>query len=263
MIATSEAAPEDATSGGLVADVSRALSIKDAPQAQLFEAYRQEAAVHRELLLLGAPVPAGWRQFRQFLLDLGPSPGGPGWVVALKPGSNEAYSAMTAHWAKADDPEAVYWVRSEGSSRGGWNRTPAADEGTDAASDVAVDFSHVDMLMPDPGKQKAFKQAFQLWRRQVKPAFAKAATPTFLFLYSTVWALKELHDNLNAKGLMSEHTARMKVREQDPAWSKYSEHMAHAQATIGVLSEFSSYSLITELDKLAERLVRTEQKFRA
>ena len=181
----------------------------------------------------------------------------------MKVGASLAYTAATARWARADDPEAVYWVRKEGSSRGEWNRTPSAGDSNDAPAHIAADFSHVDMLLPDAEKQKAFKQAFQLWRRQVKPAFAKKATPTFLFLYSTVWALKELHDKLDAKGLMSEHTARMKAREQDPAWNKYCEHMAHAQVTIGILPEFSSYSLITELDKLAERLVRTEQKFRA
>jgi hypothetical protein len=255
-------AQEGATSGGLVTDAPRALSIKDAQQGQLFEAYRQEAAVHRELMLLGAPVPSGWRQFRQFLLDLGPCPAGPGWVVALKAGAGGAYNTTTARWAQADDPEAVYWVKSEGSGRGEWNKAPVA-AAKEPSSIVSDDFSQVDVLLPDPGKQKAFKLAFQLWRRQVKPAFAKAATPTFLFLYSTVLALKELRDNLNAKGLMSEHTARMKAREQDPAWNKYCEHMAHAQVTIGALPEFSSYSLITALDKLAERLVSTEQKFRA
>ena len=101
-----------------------------------------------------------------------------------------------------------------------------------------------------------------MWRRQVKPNFRKAATPAFLFLYSTVSALRELRDRLAAEGLMDEHTARNDAREHHPAWSKYCELMGRAQAVMAMLPEFGSYSLFSELDKLEQRLIKTERKYR-
>ncbi len=181
---------------------------------------------------------------------------------------------MKVEWRKAADPNAFYWRKDPGGSgQADWNRPgrvaaqpnqPAKPE-TQVAPDEAALFSApgVDQWMPsDPAKREAFKKAFRAWRSQVKPAFRGSALPAFLFLYSTAFLLQELRNELDAAGLWNMHTARQEERDNHPAWTKYCDHLGRAQVALATLPALQDYSLFTDLDKLIERLIFSEKRFR-
>ncbi len=254
--------------------------IKDMHQGGLFTAFAREAVVHRDLIVSRAPVPSTWRSFRQFMLDIGPAPEGDGWVLSLKDESAHAYEPGNTRWAQAADPLAFFWRKEPGGVQGEWNRAPrleapasasgstgppvsaaAANEAEEAAFYAG---SAVQGWLPaDAERQAAFKRAFRMWRSQVKPSHRASAKPAFLFLYSTALLLKDLRGELMAAGLWDAHTARQKERDKHPAWGRYCEHLMRAEAALSSLPELNGYSLYSDLDKLIERLVRTEQKYRS
>jgi len=46
-------------------------------------------------------------------------------------------------------------------------------------------------LPPDPTRKQNFFEAFRIWHMQVQPQFARAATPTFLFLFIALPVMRE------------------------------------------------------------------------
>lgn len=245
--------------------------IKDMNQPALFSTYGREAMVHRDLIVSRAPMPSTWRSFRQFMLDVGPAPEGDGWILSLVDDSQRGYEPGKVRWAKAADPLAFYWRKEPGDLQGEWNRSPHSDDAVEPIAPVGPEVDEETLfhgngveqwLPPDPDKRAAFKQAFRFWRSQVKPAHRAAAKPAFLFLYSTCLLLKDLRNELIAAGLWDAHTARQQERDRHPAWGKYCEHLMRAESALITLPEFGGYSLYSDLDKLIERLVKTEHKYR-
>lgn len=245
--------------------------IKDMNQPMLFATFGREAIVHRDLIVSRAPVPSTWRSFRQFMLDVGPAPDGEGWILSLVDDSHRAYEPGKVRWSKPADPLAFYWKKDPADVQGEWNRSPIVEDPAEPAFQAGPEVDEeslfsghaVEQWLPaDPDKRAAFKQAFHFWRMQVKPAHRAAAKPAFLFLYSTCLLLKDLRNELITAGLWDAHTARQNERDRHPAWGRYCEHLMRAEAALCSLPEFGGYSLYSDLDKLIERLVRTERKYR-
>ncbi len=239
-------------------------------QVQLFNTYGREAAVHRDLMVSGAPAPSTWRNFRQFMLDVGPAPEGDNWILAVNDDTDKVYNPGRVRWTKSDDPLVLYW-RKEG-SQGAWNRErknarSVEDQLLSQLShmdDVPEEDDRVDEWMPqDPEKQASFNKTFRLWHAHVKPAFIGSARPAFLFLYTALFVLKESRDELKALGLWTNDASRADALHAHPTWHRYCDHLRRAEAALASLPEFRQYSPHAQLDEMLADVVRTEQQFRA
>ena len=118
-------------------------------------------------------------------------------------------------------------------------------------------------LPPDPARKANFFEAFRIWHMQVQPQFARAATPTFLFLYIALPVMKECRDELMAQSLWNPLGQRaMNARDTHVAWKKYCEFMPRAQVAMMEIPIYATYSLLSDLDALCERIIVAEKRFR-
>ena len=118
-------------------------------------------------------------------------------------------------------------------------------------------------LPPDPARKAGFFEAYRVWHMQVQPQFSRAATPTFLFLYIALPVMKECRDELMGLGLWSPLGQRaMNARDTHIAWKKYCEFMPRAQVAMMEIPIYATYSLLSDLDALCERIVVAEKRFR-
>lgn len=119
-------------------------------------------------------------------------------------------------------------------------------------------------LPPEENKKDSFLEAFRVWHMQVLPPYSRAATPTFLFLFIALPMMKECRDELIDLNLWTPLGHRAEAaRDAHIAWKKYTELMPRAQAAMMEIPIYASYSLLSELDKLCERIVTAESRFRA
>jgi hypothetical protein len=271
-------------SGPSIASVLRSLGppswaprINALNQIQLFNEFPHEAQIQRDLIVSGAPVPTTWRQFRQFLYDVGPCPaeGGP-WILAMiDDNSGRLYERGKVRWANPNEPDVFYWRKAEDSSQGGWNRPPPnrqaqAEESIAALlgemPDLPEDTTAQEMvnewLPDDEEKRQIFQDSFRLWRSILPPRNRRRARPQFLFLYITLEVMKEAREELLAAGLWSDIPDTQSDAFNHPAWKRYMDQLAKAQMALAFLPEFSGYSLFSQLDVLHEQVVRSEQQLR-
>ncbi|WP_201723002.1 hypothetical protein [Caulobacter sp. X] len=118
-------------------------------------------------------------------------------------------------------------------------------------------------LPPDPARKAGFFEAYRIWHLQVQPQFAKAATPTFLFLYIALPVMKQCRDDLIDLDLWNPLGQRaLNARDSHVAWKKYTEFMPRAQVAMMEIPIYATYSLLTDLDALCERIVTAEKRFR-
>lgn len=118
-------------------------------------------------------------------------------------------------------------------------------------------------LPPDPARKAGFFEAFRIWHMQVQPQFARAATPTFLFLYIALPVMKECRDELMTLNLWNPLGQRaMNARDGHIAWKKYCEFMPRAQVAMMEIPIYATYSLLSDLDALCERIIVAEKRFR-
>ena len=118
-------------------------------------------------------------------------------------------------------------------------------------------------LPPDPARKAGFFEAYRVWHMQVQPQFSRAATPTFLFLYIALPVMKECRDQLQALDLWNPLGQRaMNARDGHVAWKKYCEFMPRAQVAIMEIPIYATYSLLSDLDALSERILTAEKRFR-
>ena len=118
-------------------------------------------------------------------------------------------------------------------------------------------------LPPDPARKAGFFEAYRIWHMQVQPQFSRAATPTFLFLYIALPVMKECRDQLQALDLWNPLGQRaMNARDAHVAWKKYCEFMPRAQVAIMEIPIYATYSLLSDLDALSERILTAEKRFR-
>ncbi|MDB5457834.1 MAG: hypothetical protein JWP92_3419 [Caulobacter sp.] len=121
----------------------------------------------------------------------------------------------------------------------------------------------VQWLPPDPKRKASFFEAFRIWHMQVQPQFGRAATPTFLFLYIALPVMKECRDELIDLDLWNPLGQRaMNARDKHIAWKKYCEFMPRAQVAMMEIPIYATYSLLSDLDALCERIVTAERRFR-
>jgi hypothetical protein len=118
-------------------------------------------------------------------------------------------------------------------------------------------------LPPDPVRKAGFFEAFRIWHMQVQPQFSRAATPTFLFLYIALPVMKECRDELMSLSLWNPLGQRaMNARDGHIAWKKYCEFMPRAQVAMMEIPIYATYSLLSDLDPLCERIITAEKRFR-
>ncbi|AZS22884.1 MULTISPECIES: hypothetical protein [unclassified Caulobacter] len=118
-------------------------------------------------------------------------------------------------------------------------------------------------LPPDPVRKAGFFEAYRIWHLQVQPQFARAATPTFLFLYIALPVMKQCRDELMDLDLWNPLGQRaLNARDNHPAWKKYTEFMPRAQVAMMEIPIYATYSLLSDLDALCERITTAEKRFR-
>lgn len=118
-------------------------------------------------------------------------------------------------------------------------------------------------LPPDPKRKAGFFEAFRIWHMQVQPQFSRAATPTFLFLYIALPVMKDCRDELMDLSLWNPLGQRaMNARDGHLAWKKYCEFMPRAQVAMMEIPIYATYSLLSDLDALCERITTAEKRFR-
>jgi len=118
-------------------------------------------------------------------------------------------------------------------------------------------------LPPDPVRKAGFFEAYRIWHLQVQPQFAKAATPTFLFLYIALPVMKQCRDELVDLDLWNPLGQRaLNARDSHPSWKKYTEFMPRAQVAMMEIPIYATYSLLSDLDALCERIITAEKRFR-
>jgi hypothetical protein len=133
-----------------------------------------------------------------------------------------------------------------------------------AASADEVINEKADWLPPEPERRKNFLQAFRLWHLQVQPNFSRAATPAFLFLYSALQVMREARDQLIAEDLWNPLGDKAtRARDAHPAWNRYCDFMSRAQVALLEIPIYATYSLLSDLDALHDRVVAAERRFRA
>ena len=107
------------------------------------------------------------------------------------------------------------------------------------------------------------KDRFRIWHMQVQPQFSRAATPTFLFLYIALPVMKQCRDELMDLDLWNPLGQRaMAARDNHIAWKKYTEFMPRAQVALMEIPIYATYSLLSDLDALCERILTAEKRFR-
>jgi hypothetical protein len=118
-------------------------------------------------------------------------------------------------------------------------------------------------LPPDPTRKAGFFEAYRIWHLQVQPQFGRAATPTFLFLYIALPVMKQCRDELMDLDLWNPLGQRaMAARDNHISWKKYTEFMPRAQVALMEIPIYATYSLLSDLDALCERIVVAEKRFR-
>lgn len=133
-----------------------------------------------------------------------------------------------------------------------------------AASADEVINEKADWLPPEPERRKNFLQAFRLWHLQVQPSFSRAATPAFLYLYSALQVMREARDQLISEDLWNPLGDKAtRARDAHPAWNRYCDFMSRAQVALLEIPIYATYSLLSDLDALHDRVVAAERRFRA
>jgi len=261
--------------------------VQGASIPDLMKAYGREAGIHRNMLLRrGTGMSPAWREFKRFLIDLGPcpddtqvlgfvddhdvtyAPGRARWMPADEAAAQEARLAEVAAQAMAETA-AADWRR--GPKRGVMPpraapkpvapEKPAAPVVRTSAQSLIDPKSN--WLPADPERRDAFLKVYHAWHSQVLPQYSASATPAFLFAFSALPVLMKCQDDLTALDLWDPLTDRAhQAKEEHPAWKKYCEFLPRAHAALAEIGTYSDYSLFTQLADLIERVVKAEKRFR-
>lgn len=272
--------------------------VERADLRELMMQFRREADVHRSIMLRrGTGVASEWKNFRQFLLDVGPCPDAqhdliPHWSHEKSFGPGRVRWAPRGTPPKVAPPKPVSEAKKAGDGFGQWTtlngvqvtysslserlNTPlppilyALNAGA-TADGVAAEVKAADAMMnvaaiwlpADPKRREGFFMAFRAWRLQVKPDFQSHASPAFLFLYSVLPVMRESRDELVRLDLWKPLThSKWSAREAHISWKRYCEMLPRAQTALSELKAYSSYSLESELDLLCGRILEAEKRFR-
>ena len=268
-------------------------------QRLLMAKYRHEAAEHRRILFgRGSGMDPSWRNFRQFLADMGPAPDDQHVVARVTPG-DLTYGPGKCAWLHRDrQPALSAPVQAEPAparTMGLWasvggqpveygalaKRLGVPFEAMTVAlrtgqspEDLVQQASVADTLVasagaeawlpPERERRKAFFTAYRMWHMQVHPRFATAATPAFLYLYSALPGMTKIRDSLVALNLWNPPTEqRRQQRNAHDLWRRYCDSMIRVEAARAEFAIYRQYSLTDEIDDLWARVRQAEARFRA
>ncbi|QUD88536.1 hypothetical protein [Phenylobacterium montanum] len=261
--------------------------------------YRHEAAEHRRILFgRGSGMDPTWRNFRQFLADMGPAPDADHLVTRVTPGdltyapgkcawihrdrqpaltqaANEPVPAKTfGLWASVGGQPVEYaslakrlGVPFEAMAvalRSGQSPEELVQQAHVAESLVSGSAADASWLPPERERREAFLTAYRMWHMQVHPRYAAAATPAFLYLYSALPGMKKTRDALISLGLWNPPTEQgRQARSVHDLWRRYCDSMLRVEGARAEFSIYKQYSLTDELDELWARVHQAEERFRA
>ncbi len=252
----------------------------------------------RELKRIVAEYPQGvhplWMDFRQFLADVGPSPGPSYRLVPSDISKAGSYRPGGVRWAtranltKAQQPLPpqprpvhAQWTMLAGMpiqyaelpERLGLSFATisaalaengdldALAQGVEGARDAIAE---LEWFSSSTSHQQAFREAFMAWRLRVSPRYRPAATPKFLYLYMLLPAMAEAKATLAKVGLWAPQTREMvERRDASYTWRRFNEMLPKTAATIAEFEIYRQFSLIDDIETLSERVVAAERQFRA
>ncbi|MBV9511643.1 MAG: hypothetical protein JO303_15325, partial [Caulobacteraceae bacterium] len=225
-------------------------------QQALQAKYSHEVAEHRRILFSrGSGMFPAWRNFRQFLVDLGPAPSDEHLATRVSP-TDLSYSPGKVAWLHRDKQPALVdrWSLMESSppsASGQWVTVRGKSvQYTALANHLGVPFGAMALALRNSQspeelvqqasigetlaqcdtpwlpaeRREAFFKGFRMWHMQVQPRFAAAATPAFLYLYSALPSMVKCRDELAQADLWERATERGKSqRSVHGAWKRFCE----------------------------------------
>lgn len=265
-------------------------------QAQnLHQEYKHEAAEHRRILFeRGSGLYAGWKDFRNFLQDLGPAPSDEHMATRLMAG-DLTYGPGRVAWMHRSFQRAPVNPLSKitpksGESYSQWLTVQGTTiEFTDLARALGVPFEAMavalrsgttpDQLVkqasiaetlaqaPSPWlsdeRRDAFMVGYRMWHMQIQPAYAAEASPGFLFIFGALPNMLKIKASLLEIGLWDPPTQKGKEERQNhDLWRRYCENMARIESARVDIAPLRQYSLASEIEELWEHVKKLERRFR-
>ncbi len=295
-----------------------AKDLRDLSTQELHRKYSAEASTHRNILISrGTGVAPQWREFKNFLGEIGTKPSGDHSLVLLNR-YERTYGPGRAKWMTAEEQaaheiefdrlraeqqreEQLLLHKTAAAKRAATPNAPSFGQFTpmagrqvsytEVAKRLAIPINALSKTMPvgtsadelvkrsaasndlineqatwlppDPARKAGFFEAYRIWHLQVQPQFGRAATPTFLFLYIALPVMKQCRDELMDLDLWNPLGQRaLNARDNHVAWKKYTEFMPRAQVAMMEIPIYATYSLLSDLDALCERITTAEKRFR-
>jgi hypothetical protein len=257
--------------------------------------YRHEASEHRRMLLeRGSGLCPTWKNFKRFLLDVGPAPSpdhlatrltardltyGPGKVAwmhrhnqpvpvdplaAVKPGAAQGHS----QWLIIDGKPIEYTTLAgllevPFEAMAVALRNKVTPEMLVQQASIAKTLCQAATPFLPPERREAFLAAFRMWHMQIRPIYAASATPGFLFIYSALPNMLKLMNSLVDLDLWDPPTMKGKNERRDhDLWRRYCEIMVRVESARMECPIASDFSLTSQVPQLWERMRTTEERFR-
>ncbi|WP_158917133.1 hypothetical protein [Caulobacter sp. S45] len=253
--------------------------------------FKLESAEHRRIVFdRNAKFPDVWRDFRSFLLSVGPCPGEHYRLAATLGerayGDDSRWEHKGAKRPAAPppppSPETTYsqWTMISGqpvevaklstslgvpfsSIAAALNAGRQPDELVKQSDVASALLGDINWFSAEPQHQDAFRQAFRAWHMKVNPRFAEMATPKFLYLYILLPDMIRCKTALADTDLWDPPTEWQKrLRDASPIWKRYCELFPKAQLAAQEFKTYRQYSLTSQLEDLWTRIQSTEARFR-
>jgi hypothetical protein len=275
--------------------MNRSNAARAAPQNQLFQDYKHEAAEHRRILFeRGSGLSPAWKDFRSFLSDLGPAPSTEHLATRLMAG-DLTYAPGRVAWMHRSfqrapvSPLAKFTPKS-GESHSQWLSVQGVMiEFSDLARTLGVPFEAMAVALrnkvspeqlvqqasiaetlaqaPSPWmsdeRRAAFMAGYRMWHMQIHPQHASDATPGFLFVYGGLPNLLNIKKSLDDVGLWDPPTQKGKDdRQNHDLWRRYCENMAKIESARTEISTLKQYSLSSQVPEMWDYVKKLELRFR-
>ena len=262
---------------------------------ELYQEHKHEAAEHRRILFeRGSGLSPSWKDFRNFLHDLGPAPSGEHLATRLMAG-DLTYAPGRVAWIHRSfrrapvNPLARITPKS-GESHSQWLEVQGVQiEFTDLAKVLGVPFGAMAVALrsgmtPDQLVQQAsvaetlsqapspwmsderrdsFMVGYRMWHMQILPHFASEAAPGFLFIFGALPNMLKIRQQLIEIDLWDPPTQKGKDQRQNhDLWRRYCENMARIESARVDIAPLRQYSLATQLEEMGEHVKKLERRFR-
>jgi len=252
------------------------------------------------LFARGSGLDPRWRDFRLFLADMGPAPDADHLVTRVIAGSL-TYAPGKCAWIHRDKqptaappppeiepspaPVVGIWATVEGkpveyatlakrlnvpldsmvvAMRSGQTPEGLVQQAATTENLIREGQAQSSWLPPEPERRQAFFAAFRMWHMQVRPRFAAAASPAFLYIYSALPGMIKTRDTLVMMDLWTPPTeAGRRARNSHDLWRRFCDTMMRVEAARADFAIYRQYSLTDQLDDLWARVQQAEVRFRS